>query len=343
MLKNIFNRDQVVFISEEANWVIKVICERLSGRLQRSLKIRSSVTYSPNFLRNKILHFGSINKVIFKGKVKKVHSSNKKVLSLYHLVDNDPRIELLPAINEQIDLIHTASEMTRRELITKGMDPNKIVVIPEALDLTKFKPLPKSDRLKIKRRLGISEEKFVIGSFQKDGNGWEEGNVPKLIKGPDIFCDVLIELAKIYDIHVLLTGPSRGYVKNRLEEAGVKYTHHFLENYDDIVDYYNVLDLYLVTSRIEGGPQAVLEAMATGVPLVSTRVGLAPDLIKDGENAFLVEVEDREAILEKAKVIIENPKLAEKLAGQALKDIAPYDYEMIVKRYFDEIYSKFGL
>jgi glycosyltransferase involved in cell wall biosynthesis len=53
-----------------------------------------------------------------------------------------------------------------------------------------------------------------------------------------------------------------------------------------------------VTSRDEGGPRAVLEAMATGVPLVSTRVGQGADLVRDGENGWLVDVEDVEGLTE---------------------------------------------
>ena len=55
---------------------------------------------------------------------------------------------------------------------------------------------------------------------------------------------------------------------------------------------YEAIDVCLVTSRDEGGPRAVLEAMATGIPLVTTRVGQASDLVRHGENGWLVDVED---------------------------------------------------
>jgi glycosyltransferase involved in cell wall biosynthesis len=54
----------------------------------------------------------------------------------------------------------------------------------------------------------------------------------------------------------------------------------------------------LVTSRDEGGPRAVLEAMAVGVPLVTTRVGQAMDLVRHGQNGWLVEVEDVDGLVE---------------------------------------------
>jgi glycosyltransferase involved in cell wall biosynthesis len=60
---------------------------------------------------------------------------------------------------------------------------------------------------------------------------------------------------------------------------------------------YHAIDLCLVTSRDEGGPRAALEAMATGVPLVTTRVGQAADLVRHGENGWVVEVEDVEGLV----------------------------------------------
>ena len=63
----------------------------------------------------------------------------------------------------------------------------------------------------------------------------------------------------------------------------------------------------VVASRDEGGPRAVLEAMATGAPLVSTRVGQAADLVRDGENGWLVEVEDVEALVEVAARVASAP------------------------------------
>jgi glycosyltransferase involved in cell wall biosynthesis len=60
--------------------------------------------------------------------------------------------------------------------------------------------------------------------------------------------------------------------------------------------YYHALDLYLVTSRNEGGPKSVLESMASGVPLVTTAVGMAPDVVLDGINGRLCSSFDPEAI-----------------------------------------------
>ncbi len=63
----------------------------------------------------------------------------------------------------------------------------------------------------------------------------------------------------------------------------------------EMVAFYQGLDAYICTSRTEGGPHPLLEASACGVPLISTPVGLAPQLIQDGDNGLLIE-RDRTAI-----------------------------------------------
>jgi glycosyltransferase involved in cell wall biosynthesis len=94
----------------------------------------------------------------------------------------------------------------------------------------------------------------------------------------------------------LLSGPARGFVKKGLEEAKIPYTHVYLNSYPDVAKLFQALDLYIVASRQEGGPKAILESMASGVPLVTTRVGQAMDLVKHGVNAFMADVEDVEAL-----------------------------------------------
>src|SRR4029453_13118773 len=84
------------------------------------------------------------------------------------------------------------------------------------------------------------------------------------------------------------------------ERLGIPYRHVLLRSREELARAFHALDLYVVASRQEGGPKAVLEAMATGVPIVSTRVGQAADLIEHGVNGWLAEVEDSMSLAELA-------------------------------------------
>ena len=136
------------------------------------------------------------------------------------------------------------------------------------------------------RALGLPGGAFVVGSFQKDGVGWGEGLEPKLIKGPDVLLAVAERLAEtLPELHFLLTGPARGYVRSGLERLGIPYRHLLLPDVDAVAEMYPAIDVCLVASRDEGGPRAVLESMATRVPLVTTRVGQAADLVRAARTA----------------------------------------------------------
>lgn len=189
------------------------------------------------------------------------------------------------------------SEM-RDVVLSSGLSPDKVRLIPIGIRLEKFSLSTDESRRAMRKRLGIPENAFVAGSFQKDGNGWGEGLEPKLIKGPDVLVEALRALkGRIPDLFVLLCGPARGYVKRGLTEAGIPFRHVYAKSYGEIPALYHALDVCLVTSRQEGGPKAVLESMASGVPLVTTRVGQAMDLVINGENGFMVDVEDAEGLV----------------------------------------------
>jgi glycosyltransferase involved in cell wall biosynthesis len=231
-------------------------------------------------------------------------------------------------------------EITRQHLLEWGMPAEKMVKIPIGVDLPRFSPATSAERQHIRAELGIPENAVCIGSFQKDGEGWGEGLSPKLIKGPDVFLDVVAALAARYPtLMVLLTGPSRGYVKQGLEKIGIPYIHHFLENPADIGRYYQALDAYLIASRIEGGPIALMESWASGVPVVSTRMGMAADWIQPGENGLLADVEDVPALAENLHRVLQAADLRQKLIQNGLETVKLLDWACIAEQYDQLLYE----
>ncbi len=199
--------------------------------------------------------------------------------------------------HERISRIQVSHMEMRDAVLRTGIEASKVFVIPIGINLDYF-PYRNMEMKQVARReLNIPQTAFVVGSFQKDGVGWGDGMEPKLIKGPDIFVETIKRLKKeIPELFVMLSGPARGYVKKGLKEAGIPYRHIYLKSYPEIAKLFQTLDLYVVSSRQEGGPKAILESMASGVPLVTTCVGQAMDLVKHGENAFMTAVEDVDAL-----------------------------------------------
>lgn len=182
-------------------------------------------------------------------------------------------------------------------VLSSGIDPAKVFRIPIGVDLGLFRPQTPASRGAVRVELGLPDGAFVVGSFQKDGAGFDDGLEPKPIKGPDVLLEAMRALAaRVPELHVLLSAPARGYVRRGLERLGIPYRHRLVERYAELGRLYHALDAYVVPSRQEGGPKGVLEAMASGVPVASTRVGQAAELIVDGRNGRLVDVEDAEAL-----------------------------------------------
>lgn len=229
------------------------------------------------------------------------------------------------------------SEMEKL-VLTTGIDPAKVRRIPIGINLKYFSPADEARRQEIRREFGIPEGATVIGLFQKDGEGWGEGKEPKLIKGPDTFLGTMEILKKdVPNIFVLLTGPSRGFVKAGLECLGIPYRHDFLDSYQAIGKYYQAIDLYIIPAREEGGPKALLESMASGIPVVTTRVGQAIDLVRPGENALMVAPEDAAGLAAGAMKILNDNELRKQLISKGFVTASENTYESqlpLWKEYF---------
>ncbi len=324
----------VFYITESADWVVKRIGDILSAGTVPGFRTAVSTAG----IRNSVIHYGTPYGLWGPQQIRLPHPSNALVVTWFHIPPDDGRLPVLPQVIPHVSLWHTACTLTQEKLIQLGVPPEKIVLIPLGVDTRLFRPVNDAEKKEIRQAMGLPLDKTVIGSFQKDGVGWGEGQEPKLIKGPDVFCDVVERLARRQDVFVLLTGPSRGYVKQRLKEKGIPFQHYYFDRYEEIVRCYQALDLYLVSSREEGGPLAVLESMSAGIPVVSTRVGLAPDIIRDGANGFLAEVEDRSALESNIMTLLEQNSLREAFVEQGRQTVLAYDWGEIVGLYEKQIY-----
>ena len=335
IVDNALSDDKLFYIVEDVSWSIKADGVNIISHLK---KIRGKVTTTVLGIdKEAVIHYGSLNTILGK----KLYPSNKKrvVATCFHINDKDHIKSKLLLADEHVGKWHTSCSITKEVMIECGINSEKISVIPLGVDHNIYHPAYYINEKKAFRdKYGIADDTIVIGSFQKDGNGWGEGLEPKLIKGPDVLCDVVERLNKKYKIYVLLSGPARGYVINRLETSGVKYKHFCFDDPNEVAELYRQIDLYMVCSRIEGGPKAILESMASGVPIISTRVGMAQDIINDGKNGMLVDVGDVDGIYKRAGKIIEDSGLRKRIVGDAFITAEKYDIDTIVQKYERELY-----
>jgi len=290
---------RLLLISDGGQWVIGREMRQLAGTARR-LGIHVADARLLDYTRHQSVFFGSHFNLL-SGRA--VDFRNRIATAYFHgrPGSGEPAFDLayrrLCDLREKIDRVQVSHTEMRDLVLEAGVRPERVFLIPIGIDIGQFPMRSDGDRAAARKELRIPDAAVVVGSFLKDGVGWEEGLRPKLEKGPDVFVQTLERLkARVPNLFVLLTGPARGFVRAGLERAGIPYRHDFVKDVSALATFYHALDLYLVTSRQEGGPKVLLESMASGVPIVTTRVGQAMDLVRHGENAWMVESEDVEGL-----------------------------------------------
>jgi len=214
-------------------------------------------------------------------KVQKKYLKKLPVICTIHHIDIDKFVD-----NEKknfykrekyIDQYHSISDKTTEQLV--NLTTKKITTIPFWINQNIFFEI--KDNHYLKEKYNLSSKSFLIGSFQRDTEGKDMVS-PKLSKGPDR----LIEIYKYYssihkNIEIILTGKRRDYLIKKLNEVEIPYKYFEMTKYSDLNELYNCLDLYIVASRVEGGPQAIMECAITKTPIISTDVGIASSILEN--------------------------------------------------------------
>jgi glycosyltransferase involved in cell wall biosynthesis len=246
----------------------------------------------------------------------------------------DEAFGVLRRAPDRFDRIQVTHAEMHELVVSAGVDPARVFRIPIGIDLEHFPLRDDGFRAGARQELDLPATAFVVGSFQKDGVGWGDGLEPKLVKGPDVLVAALARLRdRVPELYVLLTGLARGYVRAELERLAIPYRHVVAASRRELAQAYHALDVYLVTSRQEGGPKGVLESMATGVPLVTTRVGQAQELVEHERNGLLVDVEDTEALVASVARLREESALAAALRDPGRATAEAHAYERLDERW----------
>ena len=336
------SKSEVNFVVESANWAIKwdgiYISKSINKIHGRDIVQMSEIPITNS--RNRVIHFAS--QYMWLDWEKLLPKNNKYIVSFFHGKEQDsPEVKehINKFLNSQNSIykVITASSLVYKRLLNWGIPAKKLALIHTGVDTKLFDIPSAKKRLLIRDKLRLKKQDLVIGSFQKDGIGWSQGEYPKLIKGPDIFVKTVELISKDFPVKVILTGPARGYIKNELYKRNIRFKHIFLDKYEDIVDYYHALDLYIVSSREEGGPKPMIESMACGVPLVTTNVGMAYDFIRDKINGGIIDSFDPNELAKKSIEILNLKK--ETLIQEARKDVLKADWDVVAKFHWENVYK----
>jgi len=184
---------------------------------------------------------------------------------------------------------------------------NRISVIVNGVDEEKFNG--KYDVRYLKRKLfsNVTKEHFIIGCV---------GSL-KPSKNQNMLLQALKEIAdKRYFVLFIGDGPDRQKLENNAAQYGIRDQVLFLGARHELHELFCVMQALVITSLKEGLSNVTLEAMASGLPVISTRVAGMTDVVRDGETGYLIALNDVTALKEKILQLSQNQQLAQTMGAR---------------------------
>jgi len=193
------------------------------------------------------------------------------------------------------------SPEVRDDLVQLGVAPeSKFAVVRLGIELDERVASDDAGRQETRRVLGIPEQAFVVGWF---------GRMTEVKRTPDVVRAFRGLVDAGVDGRLLLVGdgPERDGLERFAHELGVMRRCLFLGYQEEVGRYYDAVDALVLPSANEGTPVSVIESLAAARPVVATRVGGTPDVVRDGLDGFLVELGDVESIAERLTELAADP------------------------------------
>lgn len=217
-------------------------------------------------------------------------------LSIYNLLDS--------LIVRRADRIIAVSEEIYKRIKAKGIGDGRIYLVENGVNLERFS---KKVLDSLKESLGIKKEALVVGTIgslsKEKGHLYLMKAIPKVVQ-------------KVPKTTFLLIGDGRerSFLEETTSKLNISDRVIFAGTRKDIPEILSILDLFVLPSLKEGLPMSLLEAQAAKVPVVATRVGAIPNVIKNGVTGILVPSKDSATLSDAIIQILSNKKFASEMA-----------------------------
>lgn len=204
-------------------------------------------------------------------------------------------------------VVTTGEKLRRQVLEETGMDAARVRSIPTGIDLARYAP---GDAAAARTRLGIDPAAAVVG-IVATLRSW---------KGHRHLLEAFAALDRRGALLLIVgDGPQREALEARAAELGLGARVRFAGNQGDVVPWLQAMDLFCLPSYAnEGVPQALMQAMACGLPVISTPVGSIGEIVLDGDSGILVPPQDPDALARAIAALLDNPTLRHAIGARAL-------------------------
>lgn len=229
---------------------------------------------------------------------------------------------------EESDGVTAVSRFLKEKTITNYEIDKNIEVIPNFVDTDLFKP---SDCCGFRKHIAPNNEKVLVHT----SNFRQVKRVPDTLK---IFAKVIEEVpAKLV---LVGDGPDRSECERLCRQLNLCDNVRFLGKQDGLVEILNASDIFLIPSQSESFGLAALEAMACGLPVISSSVGGLPELVRHNETGYIAEIGDIDRMAKYAIDLLTNEKKYKLFSNNAReRTVSLFDKQIVIPHY-EEYYKK---
>ena len=215
------------------------------------------------------------------------------------------------------DLVLTVSDEVRHYCIeADGLAPQKVATLYNGVELDYF--TPRNGIRNVRQQLGLEADSPIVLSV---------ANISK-VKGIDVLVKAAARVAQeISNVLFLVVGAKVDAQYFKALEAqvaglGIQKNVRFVGPSENVVPFLKAGDVFFLPSRSEGFSNALIEAMACGLPCVATKVGGNSEAITDGTNGFIVDSEDAESAASRILRLLREPAMANAMAEAAKRTVS---------------------
>ena len=195
-----------------------------------------------------------------------------------------------------------------------GVEPERVALIKSGIDINDF-PLMSAENRQAKRKEWGVADGPVIGIIARLSD----------VKGHAVLIDAMPAIVeKIPDVHLMIVGEGKmeGTLKQKVADLSLQNNVTFYPVVNQTAEVLPLFDIFVMPSISEGLGLSVMEAQAAGLPVVASRVGGIPALIKDGETGVLFESRDSAGLAKAVVDLLQNPEWAKELGACARAFVA---------------------
>lgn len=221
------------------------------------------------------------------------------------------------------DAIITVSQFLKELLNQWGISSSKVEVIYNAVPAAE---MPAISRAEIRKQLGLSGRVIVSAARLVSWKGMAAliSIAPELIKS---FSDL--------KIFILGDGPEMSNLKKLVQELNLSEHVRLLGRvpHGEILKFLKAADVFVLNSNYEGFSHTLLEAMATGVPVVASNVGGNPETVRDGASGFLVSYNDKAGLTQAIGRLLSDADLRKRFAANANQVLEKFSWSALIQEY----------